>query len=369
MKNLFTLCFIILMTTSGFGQTYSSGSITFLDNTSIEGSIRLDYTTQQVFFKENFVEKPYNFSRIQGVTLNKRKLDKLVLNEITYFASPMISGRASLYQIDNSQYLVVKEDGIFRTINTQTEQNTTPGILAVLFNDCNSIRSSLNNVDEYNGSNLRKTVENYNNCDYQPYAPTIREVNNAATFNTDLANFYLGVGGGLSSIRFFDSDDGESIASVQGQLGVIATPSFFGSLQGNLYFSLEANAAFAGNNIFSNVERDVNFKLSSYRLLLGLEYVFQKESTFKPFLGIAVGPTGDYYEGSVDGNDFDISGGNPIVVPKAGLRYQLPNEDHLGLVVSYIASYENDLTFPTENEIIPLVVDVQTITVGINYYF
>lgn len=370
MKNLLLLCAaFFLISIQSVAQTYAKGTVTLMNNTTIDGNIRLDYSQQKVFIKNNPSERGYDLSSVERITLNKRDLEKRLVEDQTYFTYTLVNGRASLYQIGDDQYLIAREDGLSRTLNTKEQQNTIPGILAVLFNDCNSIRATLNNVDEYNASNLQKVTETYNNCSYEAFAPTEKEVRTAARFNTDVASFYLGIGGGLSDIRFFDSDNGESIGSFQGQLGVIATPSFLGSQQGNIFFSLEAQAAFASDNEFSNVSRDINFRLNTYRVLLGLEYLFNKEGTFKPYLGIAAGVTSDSYKGSVDNNDFDISGGNPIVIPKIGFRYLLNNSDHLGLTLSYITGYENDLTFPTQQEIIPLAVDVQTITLGINYYF
>lgn len=370
MKNVLLLAVtLFIISTSTYAQSYSKGTITLFDNTIVEGNIRLDYALQQVFIKDKPAERSYDLASVTNITLNKRDLEKRTINDQTYFTQTIVDGRASLYEIGDDQYLITRDNGLSRTINTKTQQNTISGILAVLFSDCNTIRSTLNNVDEYNASRLEKVTEIYNDCSYEPFAPTEREVRNAARFNTDVASFYVGIGGGLSDIRFFNSEDGESIGSVQAQLGVIATPSFLGSQKGNIFFSLEAQAAFAGNNAFSNVATDVNFNLNTYRFLLGLEYLFNKKGTFKPFIGIAAGVTADSYEGSVDGNDFDINGGNPIAVPKLGFRFLLKNNDHLGLTLSYITEYENDLTFPTQDEIIPLVVNVQTITISINYYF
>lgn len=370
MKNFLLLCTAILLTTiQSLAQEYSRGELTLSNQTTLEGQMRLDYGLQKVFLKKSSTEREYDLATIERITLSKKDYEKRIIDNSIYFTRTLVEGRATLYQIGRDQYLIARENGVSRTLHTQTQQNTIPGILAVLFNDCNTIRTTLNNVDEYNASNLQRVTETYNSCSYEEFAPTEREVRNAARFNTDTANFYVGVGGGLTDVRFFDSPDGESLGSFQAQLGVIATPSFLGGQQGNIFFSLEAQAAFAGDQEYSNVSRDVNFSINTYRVFLGAEYLFNKQGSFKPFIGIAAGLTSDTYNGSVDGNDFNITGGNPIAAPKLGFRYLLKNNKHIGLTVTYLTGYENDLTFPTQNEIIPLAVDVQTLTIGLNYYF
>lgn len=368
-KTITLLVLTLIMATTAMGQNYTNGSITLKNNSLIEGRVAIDYASQTVMVKKDYKVTSYSFEQIVSTTLNNRRFNKIQIADIPYFAAPLEDGNASLYQINESQYLVTIKAGESRVIDLVNDRARIPGILAVLFSDCNSIRRSLNNVDEYNEPALLLNVQAYNICDYDIYAPTPKEIDAAASYNTDLANFYLGAGTGLSNISFFDRDDSETVVSAQLQLGVIATPSFLGTLQGNLYFSLEGNAAFANDANFSNVDNDVNFKVSSYRLLFGIEYQFNKEGKFKPFIGASVGPSGDYYEGAVDGNSFDISGGNPIFVPRIGARYLLKNGAHLGATLSYITGYQNDLTFPTEDEIIPLIVDVDTFTFGVSYYF
>lgn len=370
MKKIITsLFFMIAFCSVLTAQNYSSGSITVLNNNPLEGSVAIDYLAQTVLYKKNYKTTVYTFDQVTSVSLNNRNLDKIEVDNIVYFATPLQDGKASLYQISPSEYLITNATGTSKVINVDNDRANIAGTLAVLFSDCNSIRRPLNAIDQFNESALIRNVQAYNACDYEIYAPTPNEVDAAASYNTDAASFYLGVGTSVNNLKFFDSDDSESIVTGQVQLGVIATPGFLGTLQGNLYFSLEGNAALSGDNSFENLPNDLNFKMSSFRLLFGLEYQFNKEGKLKPFVAAAVGPTGDYYEGTLDGNDFDISGGNPIFVPRVGVRYELSNGHHLSASLSYITGYDNDLTFPTEEEVIPLQIDVTTLTLGINYYF
>ena len=92
----------------------------------------------------------------------------------------------------------------------------------------------------------------------------------------------------------------------------------------------------------------------------------------KPYLGIGVGLASDYFKGNVAGLQFDINGGNPIWMPKAGLLYSLGNGNDIGITFEYIPEYENDLSFPSNDEempVIPLIVKSSHINFGLNYYF
>ncbi len=364
-----SLLLMIGLCTAVTAQNFSSGSVTILNNNPLEGNIAIDYLAQTVLYKKNYKTTAYTFDQVTSVSLNDRKFDKIAVDDIIYFASPLQDGKASLYQISPTEYLITTTTTKAKVINLKNDRANIAGTLAVLFSDCNSIRRSLNAIDQFNESALIRNVQAYNACDYEIYAPTPSEVDAAASYNTDAASFYLGATTGVNILQFFNNDASESIVTGQVQLGVITTPSFLGTLQGNLYFSLEGSATLSGDNSFENLPNNLNFKMSTYRLLFGLEYQFNKENKVKPFIAAAVGPTGDYYEGTLDGNDFDISGGNPIFVPRVGVRYELNNGGHLGATISYITGYENDLTFPTEEGVIPLVVDVKTISLGFNYYF
>lgn len=365
------LLFILTITTSLtlISQNYSKGSITLKNDVQLNGNISIDYISKNVSLRKNNQTTFYSFDRVVSIAFNSRKLNKIEISEITYFAAPLEDGNASLYQINGSEYLITTKAGKYKVINLDKDKARIPGILALLFSDCNTIRASLNRVGLYKEHNLIKSVQTYNVCDYALYAPTPNEIEAAAAHNTDLANFYLGAGAGFSDITFGDNNDGETLVSAQFQLGVIASPNFFGTLQGSLFFALEGNAAFASEQTFSNVQNDINFKASTYRLLFGLEYRFNKNGLLQPFVGALAGPSGDYYEGTIDGNNFDVSGGSAILVPRAGLRYKLDNGDHIGLTVSYVTQYENNLSFSAQDEIIPLVINVETLTFGLNYYF
>ncbi len=369
MKKITLFLCILFGFSNVFSQTFTEGGVTLTDDTELEGSVFVDYSTNKVLLKDGIKTTSYNFNQLESISLRDRTLVKTDLDGIIYFATPLEKGNASLFQVNEKQYVVETAAGEYRTLDLDSQNKVLPGILSLIFSDCEDVREQLNATQNFNESTLRKNIIAYNNCIYTPYAPTLKEINSAADYNTDQVSFYGGVGSGIRSISFFDRDDKETVLSGQLQIGVIGTPSFLGDLQGNLFFSLEGIAAFAGENAFSNVDGDVKFKLNSFRVLLGLEYQFNKEGYFKPFLGLAVGPSGDYYEGSVGDNGFDISGGSAIVAPKVGIRYLLKNGDHLGLAITLITDYENDLTFPIEDDIIPLIVNVQTLTVGFNYYF
>ena len=93
--------------------------------------------------------------------------------------------------------------------------------------------------------------------------------------------------------------------------------------------------------------KSLNKKINSLfgNLMIGLEYVFNKAGMLSPFLGIGYGYTSDYFRGAIGTIDFKDQDQNAFFSPKAGVLYKLKNGNHLGLTVSYISEYKNDLTF------------------------
>lgn len=367
-KILLFIFSMMFMATAAIAQNYAKGSIT-TTNETIKGRVLIDYQTEKISLKKDLKVSTYTFNQVSEITLGNTALIKREVDGTSYYVSNIISGKGSLYKANTSQYLVTVENGKNAIIDISSDSNKTPGTLAVIFEDCNSIRDALNNEDNFNESALRKIVTAYNSCSYGAFSPTEKEIKNANTHNTDQASFYAGIGGGLNSISFFDSNDSESLASGQLQIGVIASPSFFGRIQGNLFVTLEGSAGFSGDKDFGNNEDTTSFSVNSYRASIGLEYLFNKTGKIKPFVGVSVGVTSDTFDGEVNGFSFDITGGNTIVIPKVGARLQLPNKKHVGVTLSYLSEYENNLSFPVNDTVIPLIVNNQNFTLSFNYYF
>jgi hypothetical protein len=364
---------ILLLVSSAqlIAQDFASGSITTLDNSELTGKVAIDYAKQIIHFKKDYNQKIYSFSKVNIVTIGDDILNKQNIEGQIYFTKELSgnSSKAMLYQVGQKEYLISKEDGTAQRLSLATDQSRIPGKLAVLFNDCNSIRETLNNKTINTESKLVSVFNQYLACDSENYAPTTTEIDQANAYTPDQASFYVGTGLGLNNVSFFENADSESVLSGQVAVGVIASPNFFGSIQGNLFFSLEGQAAFAGDTDFSSTVDPVNFRTNTFRLLFGMEYHFNKTGKIQPLFGISAGVTSDSFKGSYDGLDFNIRGGNPIVVPKIGARIALANQKHLGIILSYISEYDNDLRFPTEDQIILLNVNSQQFTLGLNYYF
>lgn len=370
MKNIVTFCLLLVFSSiTSTAQEYSKGSIELSDHTLLEGNVRLDYTTNRVFYKKKYREQSFSFDLVKNVRINKVLLSKLIIYKDTYFGNEMVRGRASLYQINKNTYLILKEDGVSRTIDLTKDQKIAPGVLAYLFNDCNAIRSTLNTINKYTETSLSSSVQTYNSCNYEPFALTKSEIQNAIEFNSDIAHLYVGLSGALTSIGFSDDPNSQSAEGFQAQIGVVGTPTFFGRWKGNLYFAAEAQGVFSKNTNFSNADRDLDFSINSYRLLLGMQYVFNKKGLLKPFVGFSGGVTAGFYNGSRNNDNFDFETGNVVGVPTLGFKYALPNQQHLGVVISYFTEYDSDFFFRAEQQLIPLSIDIQTITIGINYYF
>lgn len=368
-KTVLFIFSMMFMATAAIAQNYAKGSITTSSNETLKGRVLIDYQTEKISLKKDLKVSTFTFNQVNAVTLGSNSLTKKEIGGTSYYVSSIISGKGNLYKVNTSQYLVAVENGKNAIIDTNSDANKIPGTLAVIFEDCNSIRDTLNNEDNFNEGALRKIVSAYNSCSYGAFSPTEKEIKNANTHNTDQASFYAGIGGGLNSISFFDSNDTESLASGQLQIGVIASPSFFGRIQGNLFVTLEGSAGFSGDKDFGSVADSTSFSVNSYRASIGLEYLFNKTGKIKPFVGVSVGVTSDTFDGEVNGFSFDITGGNTIVIPKIGARLQLPNKKHVGVTLSYLSEYENNLSFPVNDTVIPLIVNNQNFTLSFNYYF
>lgn len=362
---------LLLATAQLIAQDLSSGSITTLDNTEVKGKVAIDYTKQIIHFKKEYDQKIYSFSKVNAVTIGDDILNKQVVGAQSYFTKELSGNatKATLYQIGENEYLIAKVDGSAKSISFDTDKSRIPGTLAVLFNDCNSIRATLNGKTIDSESKLANIFNQYLDCSSETYAPTAAEIERANAYSPDQASFFIGAGLGLNNVSFFENNDSESSISGQLAIGVIASPNFFGSIQGNLFLSLEGQAAFSGDTDFSQAPDPVNFSTNTYRLLFGMEYHFNKTGKIQPLIGISAGATSDSFKGSYNGFDFDISGGSPIVVPKIGALIAMANQKQLGIILSYISKYDNDLRFPTEDQIILLDVNSQYFTLGVNYYF
>lgn len=369
MKTIFFL-FALLLSSLSFSQSFTKGTATLNSGKSLQGKIAIDNSKNVVLVKNGFDTQSYAFSQVNELELGDDKYTRLSIDEDTYIAQPLTQdgAKASLYKIGGNAYLVSNGD-TSKSFNTEDEQHLIPGYLSLLFNDCNTIRSTIEKEDKIAKRELISITNQYNSCAYSAYAPTDTEVARATKHNTDQASFYVGLGSNLNNVSFFDNDDTESLIGAQLRFGVLASPSFLGNLQGNLFVFLEGSANFAGDKDFSNNTDPVNFSTNSYRAQLGFEYLFNKTGRFKPIIGLGIGAASDAFSGSISDNSFDIDGGNPFVAPRLGVRFKLKNDKHIGLMVEYITSYENDLTFPTPDAIIPLEVGSQNIGVGINYYF
>lgn len=285
-------------------------------------------------------------------------------------AQELVAGQATLTKLKDGIYEIKKVDGTLKNIDIRPDvQEHLQGTLSVLFNDCEETRQAVFELVQITESNLVKTVKQYNNCNYTPFEPTEKEVSQAANFQGDQYKLFASIGVSLNQISFFNLDDYESLAQGHFGFGLAATPGFTGGLQGNLYFTLEVNAAFSGDKDFGNSPLKANFKKNSYRGSLGAEYHFNKNGSFQPLLGIGIGLVRDNYNGYYDNYKVELTDGNAFWIPKVGVLFPLENKKALGLIVSYIPKYENDLSFISDGEEVPLIIDTHYINAGLYFYF
>jgi len=359
-----------LVCTSVNAQFYKSGTITDNNNQTFEGRLSIDNSENKVYLKKDGSTQTYNFNTISKLTISGRMYSVITFENRAYLAHALESGKASVFDLNNGDYLLLMENGSEKIINLEENKTQIPGILGVLFKDCNSIRDVIYKSDEINERILRGIVIDYNSCDYSDFSPTENEIKNANTYNTDTFRFYGGFQTGFNNTTINDFDSNSTNGYGLG-LGIAASPGFTGNLQGNLYFDFDFSMIFTGDNVFNNGATPLNYEVNSYRLSIGLEYLFNKEGVVQPFLGIGFGFTSDHYKGTISTISFKDDGQNNFFLPKIGLLYQLNNGKHLGLTLSYISEYENDLSFLFGEELTyyPFVIDTSAFNLGLNYYF
>ncbi len=294
----------------------------------------------------------------------------LLSTSFTISAQQLVTGKATLEKIDKRVYTISKIDSISKTIDLDSEnKNNIKGVLAVLFEDCGDIRDEIFATEYFDEKTLVKYTNSYNNCEYSSYTPTEKELKRVNSKKTDQVRFYGGVVIALKNISFFESSEKEVLNQYGATIGIMASPSFMGSLQGNLYFSFQATMSFGGDKTFKNAPQPTSFSANTFRLMLGSEYYFNKEGKIKPFVGIGIGLTQDSYKGTVNNIPFKINGGDPIWTPKIGLLYAINSSKDVGITFNYIPEYTNNLSFPNDNMIIPLIVRSSYYNFALNFYF
>jgi len=372
MKFIYVLFLVLVGASSTMNaQIFKAGTVTNTNNQTIEGRIAINNLEKTLLLKKDGNTRTYSFNNITSATINGRLYSKIDFENNNYLAHQLVQGKASLFDLSNASYLILKEGGLGKFINLEGEENAqTPGVLAVLFNDCNSIRDAINKIDELNERSLKSIVLEYNNCNYSDYTPTENEMVKANTYHTDAYRFYIGVQSGINNTTVNDFNSTNTTGFGLG-LGLSASPSFTGDLQGNLFFDFDFSMNFTGKSDFNNGTTPLNYKINSYKLSVGMEYLFNKNGTIQPFLGIGYGYAFDYYKGDLGTISFKDEDKNYFFIPKAGLLYKLNNGKHLGFTLSYITAYKNDLSFIFGDALTyyPLVIDASSINLGVNYYF
>jgi hypothetical protein len=368
MKLFYTLiAFSIFIFNNAVAQNYHSGTITTNNQQTLEGRVSIDNDSKKVVYKKSGGSEIYNFTAIKNITIGAANYSKITFDNQEYLATTLVSGKASLYELRDDNFLIVNENKV-QKFNLEIDKQQIPGILSLLFNDCNSVRDDINKTDEFSANTLISLTNSYNNCEYGTYVPTETEINKANTYNTDTFRLYAALLGSFNNTKANDNGANSSNGFGLG-LGLAASPSFMGKLQGNIYIDFDLSMIFSGDTNFKNGGVPLNYKVNSYRFSLGLEYVFNKEGMLSPFLGIGYSYTSDYYNGAIETIYFKDQDQNAFFSPKTGVLYKLKNENNLGLTVSYISEYENNLSF-TYNEVYnPLVIKNSFVTIGLNYYF
>ncbi len=369
MKSFYTLIILSFFTINiALAQNYQTGSITTKDQQSVEGRVAIDNSSKKVFFKKNGESNVYSFSNIEKVEIVGTNYSKIKFNNEELLANSLTTGKATLYSLSNDDILIIKENNDGHQFNLKNDKAQIPGLLSLFFNDCNSLREVINKTDYFTEKSLKSLTDTYNNCEFGAYTPSENEISKASAYNTDYFRFYGGLLSTFNKTTVNDFDPTNTSGFGIG-VGLASSPAFMGNLKGNLYFNFDVNMLFNGSQDFKNGSTPLNYKLNTYRFSIGMEYVFNKNGNVQPFIGIGYAFSLDHYDGELGTISFKDDSRKFFFTPKAGVLFQLNNENHIGLTVSYIPKYESDLSFYFNEELNPLVIDTESITIGVNYYF
>lgn len=369
MKNLLFLAMLVLTSTVIHAQTFQKGIIKNADDSVHEGRIFIDNQAKQVILKSNYSEQSFRFSSISEVRIGNKTYIQHKIDGKTYLLSELVTGKATLFHAFGNDYLLVHEEKGNHFLNISEANKQLPGTLAVLFNDCNGLRDRIYNTDDITASRLLDFTDQYNSCSFTAFEPTQEEIKAAEWFNSDVLKIYFGVGPAFNDVTFFDSDTAQNEASFGANFGILASPAFLGALRGNLYAGLEASASFMSDKSFPNAPRDANFKVNAWRMELGSQYHLFKDGIIEPYIGIGIGFSSDYFEGSYDGFPIDVNGGNVYYAPRAGILFNLNSDHSIGIMVSYLSGYTNDLDFRRGDVVTRYQVNSQYLRTAINFYF
>ncbi|PQB05024.1 outer membrane beta-barrel protein [Aureitalea marina] len=372
-RNMLLLLLTVICGSLVQAQSFYSGSLELSNGTTMEGRLYLDQQNEAVRFKGGGDEDSFAFSSVRSVQIKKRTYTPLSAGSQTWMAASLDAGKATLYHLGGRNFLVSSPNGAQMVEAGNAGQGggsqKIRGVLSVIYQDCNSIRETINNLIDFRESNLVNLNQAYNSCEYGDYAPTDREVQKAEKFNTDIFRFYLGAGIGLNSVKFFDTGSSESLVSPRLNAGVTVSPAFNNNLRGALFFYFNGAVNLPSENDFGNSPSPTTIKITSWQFDLGTEYLFNSKGKVKPLIGIGIGFAADRFKGNVAGEGFNIGGGNVFFTPRAGVQFALNNGGHLGLIANFIPRYDNDLTFPRNGQIIPLIVNSQWTNFTLVYYF
>lgn len=364
----FILIITLFCINLSIAQNYQSGVITTSKNTSVKGKISIDNDLKKVYVKYSGDQKNYQFKEVKSIFINKKLYSKVNFNNEEYFTKIVVTGKASLYQINTYNFLLINTNNQ-QKLNVIQDRQQIRGFLSLIFKDCNPVRDAINHTEEFSKKTLTELTILYNKCDYGAYNPTEKELSQANRFNTDFFRFYGSLLGSINNNQINNNASNNNSGFGIG-IGLASSPSFMGKLKENVFFNFDIAILFTGNSEFEN-EFLLNFKQNSFRLSLGIEYVFNKKGIVLPFLGIGYGYSSDYYNGTIETINFKDHKQNFFFIPKVGVLYKLKYKKLLGITINYLTGFKNDLSFRYGEELTyyPLVINQSSISIGLSYQF
>ena len=288
----------------------------------------------------------------------------------TIRAQELVSGKAILTK-ESSGIYSIKVAGQTKQIDIRpNKQEHVKGILSVLFKDCENLRQSVFDLPTIDEGTLVSSVEAYNKCTYSPYSPTEKEIEKADRFLSDQLKIFVNLGTSINQMRFVDGGSLETQVQGNAGIGLAASPGFLGSLQNNLYFTLDAGMAFSGEKDFSNATYPTELRRNSFQSSLGTEYHFNKNGSFQPLIGFGLGLRQDYYKGRFNSYNINDHAGSAYIIPKTGILFNMNNNTSLGLLVDFIPRFTNDLYFKNDQgKVESFSISTYQINAGLYLYF
>src|SRR5690554_4338398 len=103
------ILFMFLFSGLTFAQKFEKGILIDRNDKVVEGRFFIDDDSYKVIQKEKGVQSEYFFSDIKSFQRDDIFYKEIIFDEKSFFVKQIISGKANLYQLNETEYFVEKE--------------------------------------------------------------------------------------------------------------------------------------------------------------------------------------------------------------------------------------------------------------------